>query len=87
MQGAVGDVDLDGKTDIVFASASGILVDINDGSGRFARWQGDGLPEGGGYSGCCQHDWDADGDLDIVCSSLQALRVRFFENRLVCSSR
>jgi hypothetical protein len=83
MQGAVGDVDLDGEPDIVFASASGMIVYLNGGAGRFSKWQGDGLPEKGGYSGCCLHDWDTDGDLDLVCSSLQGLGVRFFENRLV----
>jgi len=87
MQGAFGDVDLDGKTDIVFASSAGILICLNGGSGQFARWRGEGLPERGEYSGCCLHDWDGDGDLDIACSSLQGLGVRFFENRLLRSSR
>lgn len=83
MQVCVGDINKDGKTDIASSSASGILVLLNSGAGKFTGRLDAGLPQRGEYSGCCLFDWDDDGDLDITCSSFQGLGIRFFENLLI----
>ena len=82
MQVCTGDINQDGKPDIVSSSASGILVLFNNGAGRFTKQSLTGLPLKGEYSGCCLFDWDNDGDLDIACSSFQGLGIHFYENRL-----
>jgi hypothetical protein len=80
MQVCVGHLNKDGKADIVSSSASGILVLLNNGAGRFTVSPNTGLPQKGEYSGCCLFDWDGDGDLDVACSSFQGLGIRFFKN-------
>jgi len=80
MQVCVGDLNRDGKADIVSSSASGILVLLNNGSAQFTAASNTGLPQQGEYSGCCLFDWEGDGDLDVACSSFQGLGIRFFEN-------
>lgn len=56
MQVCIGNIDNDDKIDIASSSASGILVLLNSGTGRFTERLYAGLPAKGEYSGCCLVD-------------------------------
>ena len=80
MQVTAGDLNSDGKPDLSFSSASGITAFLSRGVKGFSARLSVGLPDRGEFSGCCLFDWDGDGDLDLACSSLQGLGVRFYRN-------
>ncbi len=83
IHGTAGDVDLDGKLDLVFGTESGVVLLRGDGRGAWGRLEGTALPRGGEYSSATLFDWDNDGDLDIAVSSLQGNGVRLYENRAI----
>ena len=80
MQVSARDLNNDGKPDLAFSSAAGIYVLLGRGTEGFSQRLALGLPDRGEFSGCCLFDWDGDGDLDLACSSLQGLGVRFYRN-------
>lgn len=81
MQVSIADTNGDGAPDLAYSSDQGIIVTLNGGDGQFSARLGAGLPQDGAYAGCCLHDWDGDGDLDLACTSFQGEGIRFFENR------
>jgi tetratricopeptide (TPR) repeat protein len=71
---AAGDFDKDGFTDFFFAAAdaTGVVVE-SDGRGRFKTQPAPAAAHG---SGAAQFiDYDADGLLDLVCTTAKGLRV------------
>ena len=80
MQVAAGDLNNDGKPDLSFSSHSGVFAFLSQGEKGFSARLSAGLPDRGECSGCCLFDWDGDGDMDLACSSLQGLGVRFYRN-------
>jgi hypothetical protein len=83
LQVSVGDLNQDDKLDLAFSSDSGIFILLNRGAAGFSQRTTSGLPTKGEYAGCCLHDWDGDGDLDLACSSFQGENLRFFRNDFI----
>jgi hypothetical protein len=86
---AVGDIDLDGRPDIVFSCESatpplsGVMWMSCDGPAVAGKWTGHDVsgPEGVKYDLVVLIDLDNDGDLDILtCEERQNLGVFWYEN-------
>jgi len=75
-----GDLDDDGRTDIVVSASGGaqVRVFMNDGFGAFAAT--DLLLASGAPEDVAAHDYDADGDLDLLVSSPTTDRILLYEN-------
>lgn len=95
---AVGDIDLDGDTDIVVAwnssCANGVsdaVIFTNNGPAavRDGTWTGtripDAFPKGGSIKDLALGDMDLDGDLDVVVTFPEALalNVRWYRNPVI----
>lgn len=83
IQVAAADLNRDGRPDLAFAGDAGIWLFLNAGAGRFPERLAAGLPTRGSFSGCCLHDWDGDGDLDLACASFQGRGIYLYKNRAI----
>jgi FG-GAP-like repeat len=66
---AIGDVNHDGRQDIVTARADGATVFLGDGRGRFAQAAGSPFAAGSNPSDLALGDFDADGRLDVAVAN------------------
>lgn len=66
---AIGDINHDGRRDIVTARTDGATVFLGDGRGRFVQAQGSPFAAGSSPSDLALGDFDADGRLDVAVAN------------------
>ncbi len=78
---AVGDIDLDGQTDVVITHEFGDAVWLScDGSISEGHWTYHMIASGGKLDDVALQDVDLDGDLDVFTTDERGLQVVWYEN-------
>jgi len=81
---AVGDIDLDGRTDVVITHEFGDVVWLSlDGEIGAGHWTYNKVYSGGKLDDIELYDVDGDGDLDMITTDEKGLQVIWIENPVV----